>query len=184
MMGMSMPIKNTTSRYGWMAKLLHWGSAVTIISMFALGLWMVELDYYSDWYTTAPHVHQSIGVLLCLAMIFRVVWRIVNPKPKAAPSLSRFEKLLAHIGHILIYIIIFFIIVTGYLIPTADGRVIEVFNWFNVPALGSLFERQEDVAGQWHLWASYALIALVVVHALAALRHHFVVKDDTLKKML
>ena len=73
---------------------------------------------------------------------------------------------------------------SGYLISTADGRGIEVFNWFEVPGLGSFIENQEDLAGQVHEYAAYILIGLSSLHALAALKHHFMNKDNTLKKML
>jgi cytochrome b561 len=74
--------------------------------------------------------------------------------------------------------------ISGYLISTADGRAIEVFNWVSVPALGELFENQEDVAGDIHFYLAWTLIGLAVVHALAALKHHFINKDDTMKQML
>lgn len=177
-------IKNSASRYGLMAKALHWVCAVTIIGLFALGLWMVELSYYDDWYVTAPHYHNSIGMLLALAMVIRLLWRTVNIQPDASNSLSTLEKRSAHIAHWLLYSLIFIMLVSGYLIPTADNRAIDVFNWFSVPALGSLVEHQEDIAGEIHEWCAYGLTALASVHALAALKHHFIDKDNTLRRML
>jgi cytochrome b561 len=73
---------------------------------------------------------------------------------------------------------------SGYLISTADGRAIDVFNLFSVPALVSGFDNQEDIAGLVHQIIAYSLIALVVLHALAALKHHFIDRDRTLKRML
>ena len=70
------------------------------------------------------------------------------------------------------------------MISTADGRGIEVFNWFEVPALPALIEQQEDVAGLVHYWLATSLIVLAGVHALAALKHHFINKDKTLLRML
>ena len=177
-------IKNSTSHYGLVAKALHWLSAITIIGLFALGLWMVELSYYDDWYVTAPHYHNSIGILLALAMVARLLWRSANRQPDMPDSLSTFEKCSAHIAHWLLYALIFVMIISGYLIPTADNRAIDVFNWFSVPALGSFIDHQEDIAGDIHEWCAYGLIALASVHALAALKHHFIDKDSTLRRML
>lgn len=75
-------------------------------------------------------------------------------------------------------------IISGYLISTADERPIEVFGWFSVPSFGSFIDNQEDIAGTIHEWLAYVLIALASVHALAALKHHFIDKDNTLKRML
>ena len=59
-------LKNSVSAYGWAAIILHWLTALAIIALFALGLWMVGLTYYSPWYNTAPDIHRSIGILLML----------------------------------------------------------------------------------------------------------------------
>ncbi len=79
---------------------------------------------------------------------------------------------------------LFGLFISGYLISTADGRAIEVFNWFSIPALGELFSDQADIAGEIHYYLAFSLIGLAVLHALAALKHHYINKDNTLKKML
>jgi cytochrome b561 len=73
---------------------------------------------------------------------------------------------------------------SGYLISTADGRAIAVFDWFSVPALISDLPAQEDIAGLIHRWLAYLMMGLVLLHAAAALKHHFINKDNTLRKML
>lgn len=74
--------------------------------------------------------------------------------------------------------------ISGYLISTEDGRPIAVFGWFSVPALGALFDNQADIAGLVHEYVAYSLITLALLHAVAALKHHFFDKDHTLKRML
>ena len=76
------------------------------------------------------------------------------------------------------------VIVAGYLISTADGEPISVFGWFSVPATLSGLPDQADVAGEIHLYLAWALVVFAVLHALAALKHHFVDRDPTLKRML
>jgi cytochrome b561 len=73
---------------------------------------------------------------------------------------------------------------SGYLISTADGRAVEVFGWFSIPATLSGLENQEDIAGEIHEWLAFTLIGLVMLHALAATKHHFINRDATLKRML
>ena len=162
--------------------IIHWLSAVTIIGMFASGLWMVDLTYYSDWYKTAPHWHKSVGLLLLALTAFRLVTRAVTSRPPSHGTAT--EKTLSRLGHASLYVLLLTLFISGYLISTADGRAIDVFSWFSVPAVGELFENQEDIAGDIHFYVAWSVIILAVVHALAALKHHFLSKDDTLKQML
>lgn len=168
--------------YNKLAKLFHWLSAILVIGLFAVGIWMVELTYYSEWYRTAPHWHKSVGFCLAILTLLRLLWKIKSVTP--AIEGSQFEKKAAVSVHHLLYLLLFVLFISGYLISTADGRGIEIFNWFELPGLGAFINNQEDIAGLIHEYAAYALIALVSLHALAALKHHFINKDNTLKKML
>jgi len=76
------------------------------------------------------------------------------------------------------------LMISGYLISTADGRAIEVFNLISLPSLGELFTDQEDLSGIVHKYLAYALMVTVILHALAALKHHFIDRDNTLLRML
>lgn len=165
-----------------MARFLHWSSALVIIGMFALGLWMVDLNYYSQWYQTAPHWHKSIGILLAGVTLLRLFWKGLTNAP--AIEGSELEKKAAQMGHLALYLLLVVIFVSGYLISTADGRGIEVFAWFTVPGAGELFAQQADIAGEVHFYAAWLLIFLATGHALAAIKHHVIDKDNTLKKML
>ncbi len=177
-------LKNTLLKYGLISKLFHWLSALTIVSLFILGYWMVDLDYYSQWYQTAPHWHQSIGFLLFSFTLFRLIWRVIQKQPEPILSHTDIEKKAAKLIHLFIYLLLFSIMMAGYLISTADDRAIEVFTWFEIPSLGELFSHQEDIAGNIHKYSAYLLIILSAAHALAALKHHFIDKDKTLTRML
>lgn len=83
----------------------------------------------------------------------------------------------------LLYLILFAIIISGYLISTADGQPISVFDWFSVPAVFTGRE-QADLAGDVHLYLAWAVVVLSLLHAAGALKHHFIDKDITLKRML
>jgi len=86
--------------------------------------------------------------------------------------------------HVTLYVLILGLCLTGYLISSADGRGIGVFEMFQVPALPWSINNQEDIAGDIHEILAWSLIVLVAVHALAALKHHFIDNDKTLMKML
>ncbi|MGS2724802.1 cytochrome b [Porticoccus sp. GXU_MW_L64] len=174
-------LHNTNHRYGLVAKLLHWVMALGVVGLFGLGLYMMELGYYDRLYRLLPHIHKSVGILLFALLIARLLWRWANAKPH--PQGNKLERRLAHWAHIILYLLMAAIMVSGYLISTADGRAIEVFNWFAVPATVSDIDGQEDIAGQVHEILAWALIVLVALHAMAALKHHFIDKDNTLKRM-
>jgi cytochrome b561 len=175
-------LKNSIHHYGWLAIAFHWISVCVLLGMFTLGLWMVELDFYSKWYHDAPHYHKSVGLVFALLILFRLVWRWYQVTPQ--PLTQGWQSTVAHIVHQLFYVLFFAIFLSGYLISTADGRGIEVFNWFTVPALDAFLANQEDIAGMWHEWLAYSVIALSVFHALAAIKHQLIDKDRTLVRML
>jgi cytochrome b561 len=177
-------VRNTQESYGLVAVILHWLVALTVFGMFALGLWMVELTYYDPLYRTAPWVHKSIGVLLFATVLLRVLWRQVNPRPRPLDGHSRAERLAAGAAHLLLYLLLFAVMISGYLISTADGKPIDVFGWFSVPATLTGIDNQEDIAGEIHLVLAIILVSLAGVHALAALKHHFIDRDRTLLRIL
>ncbi len=177
-------MNNSKQHYGWLAISLHWLTAICVIGLFALGFWMVDLGYYDQWYKPAPALHKSIGICLFIVMLARIAWRLKQVQPEPLSTHTALEVKAGHMMHLTLYIMLIAIMLSGYLISTADGRAIEVFELFSVPALGSLIENQEDLAGGFHKYAAYTLIALVVMHAAAALKHHIIDKDNTLKRML
>lgn len=158
--------------------------AIVIFGMFGLGLYMVELAYYDRLYKTLPFIHKSIGITLALVFVFRVCWKLVNPIPEPISSLTRFERAASKVVHLAFYGLITLIVVSGYLISTADNSSINVFNLFEVPATITSIPEQEDTAGLAHKILTYSMIGLVVLHAAAALKHHFVNQDETLRRML
>ena len=179
-----MQLRNSSSRYGWVSIFMHWGVALAVFGLFALGLWMVGLDYYSTWRKDEPDLHKSIGLTLFAVMLLRVVWRFVSPPPPTLSSYSRLTRLGAKVGHSFLYLSLFAVMIAGYLISTADGAGIAVFGLFEVPALVSGLPDQADVAGVVHLYLAWALVVFAGLHALAALKHHFIDRDATLARML
>ncbi|HLV78246.1 MAG TPA: cytochrome b [Marinobacter sp.] len=178
-----MTLKNTEHHYGWPAVVLHWLVAVAVIGLFALGFWMVELSYYDPWYRTGPDLHRSIGLILFAVVVLRLVWRMLNRGPKPLSTHKRWEVMAAHAAHGLLYILMFVAMISGYLITTADGSSISVFGLIEVPSVTGRVRRMEDVAGAVHYWSTWALIGLAGLHALGALKHHFIDRDATLRRM-
>lgn len=155
-----MHVKNTQHQYGLVSIFFHWLTALTIIGLFALGLYMVELDYYDPWYKQGPDLHKSIGLLLLVVLVMRTAWRLFTRIPKPIESQKAWEHALAHFTHIFLYILILLVIFSGYLISTADGRSVSVFGLLEVPALLTNIDQLESYAGVVHYYLAFALIGL------------------------
>ncbi|WP_410014594.1 cytochrome b [Sodalis sp. C49] len=176
--------RNSADSFGHISIAIHWLVALAVYGMFALGLWMVTLGYYATWYHRAPELHKSIGCLLFAMMILRLIWRFISPPPKPLSHYSPLTRAGAVLAHWTLYILLFALLTSGYLISTADGQPINVFGWFSVPATLSGLAGQADLAGDIHLYLAWCVVILSVLHGLAALKHHFIDGDITLKRML
>lgn len=179
-----MQIRNTSADYGLVTVVNHWVVALAVFGLFGLGFWMVDLSYYDDWYRRGPDIHRSVGILLFLLMLFRVVWRAVNVSPDPLDRHKRWEIRSAHAAHLLLYVLIFVAMVSGYLISTADGSSISVFGWFEVPSVTGQIKGMEDTAGTVHYWSTWAIVGLTAIHAAGAFKHHLLDRDRTLRRML
>ncbi|MCE8013531.1 cytochrome b [Halomonas daqingensis] len=174
--------RNTRTGWGLVSIALHWLSALTIVGLFVLGWWMTGLGYFDPWYNLAPWWHRSLGMLLLFATLLRILWRLFQPTPQAQGN--RFERIAAHLGHIALYVLMLTVMISGYLISTARGRGISVFDWFEVPALISRLPNQASIAGDIHWYSALALMLLAAGHTMAALKHHFIDRHDTVLRML
>lgn len=177
-------LRNTQQAYGWVSIGLHWLTALAVFGLFPLGLYMTGLTYYDPLYKTLPHIHKSIGVLLFIVVVLRLGWRFANPHPRPLPTHAAWERAIARLTHALLYLLLVAVPIAGYLISTADGRPVEVFGLFAVPATITSIPEQEDTAGDIHLGLASALMALVALHLAGALKHHFIDRDTTLRRML
>ncbi len=175
-------LTNSTAKYGLVSVLLHWSMAVAFIAMYALGLWMVDLNYYHSWYHRAPELHKSIGIILVGLMLLRLLWNRAQPRP-ADLSDSILLRRIARGLHNGFYLLVLLMFISGYLISTAKGKGIDVFELFSIPALLAENEQRGELAGDIHEILGHLFIALALVHAGAALKHHFVERDPTLVRM-
>lgn len=173
--------KVTTKGWGWPIVIIHWATAICVFGLFGLDYWMVDLSYYHKWYNSAPYWYKSIGILVAIVTVVRLL--VVRIKKRPAKYGNKVEKTVSTLTHGFIYLLLFSIFASGYLISTADGRSIEVFTWFSLPSAGELFSQQSDIAGELHEIFAWSLLVVVVLHALGALKHHFIDKDQTLKQM-
>ncbi|MEQ8231574.1 MAG: cytochrome b [Gammaproteobacteria bacterium] len=179
-----MRVRNDTAAYGLVTKLLHWATALLIIGLIWLGWWMVDLSYFDRWYQDSLALHRAFGLLVFVLGVATLAWRAVSPSPAAVATLKPWEKWLGTAMHHLLFLMVFAIPASGYLISTSAGQAIDVFGWFEVPALVKVDSGLRDLAIEVHYYLAYTTAALVLMHAGAALKHQFIDRDGTLARMI
>jgi cytochrome b561 len=177
-------IKNTAQRYGAVAMLLHWLIAALIIGMLALGLYMVRLPIsleklrFYGW-------HKEFGLLVLALAIVRILWRSGNVTPSLLAAVPNYwQRLAAHAMHWVLYLFMFAMPLTGWLKSSAAGLPVSFFGWFVLPDLIVPNKTALWLLTKAHQWLAYALIAAICAHVGASLWHHFIHKDDVLRRML
>jgi cytochrome b561 len=175
--------KDTRRGFGLVTILIHWISAALIIFLFGLGIYMRSLGYYDDWYHKGPELHISLGLLLLFIILVRIFWRASSATPENLSD-HKASNLAAKLLKLALYGLLFVVLVSGYLITTAEGVAANMFNLIKIPALLELSADNVDLAGEIHEILAWAIIILAALHAGAALMHHFIMRDRTLVRML
>lgn len=178
-----MQIKNTSTSYGVVAITFHWLMAVLVIGMLCVGLYMVTLKF-SPLKLELFRYHKEFGVLVLMLACLRLGWRLANIVPAFPFTMPRWQQWAAHASHYLLYVLIFAIPITGWLLTSAAGLLPSFFGLFVLPPLIAPHKEWTHLFGIMHQWLAYSLIALLCAHIGAALEHHFVEKDDILTRML
>ena len=177
-------LRNSERRYGSVSKLLHWLIATSILGLIGLGWWMVGLSYYHPWYNSSLELHRSFGLLVLAFAVLLLGWKMVSPSPALQSELKAWERHAAHVVHLILILAMVVLPVSGYLISTSAGAGVSIFGLAEAPAVISISERLRDLAIEIHYYAAYATLSVIAVHAGAALKHQFVDKHGTLKRML
>lgn len=176
--------RNTASDYGLVTRCLHWSTAVLIIGLLWLGWYLADLSYFDAWYEQGLHAHRALGLLVPLLGVLTLAWRRVSPSPPPVASLARWERVLGNLVHHALFLMVFAIPLTGYLVSTTAGKSIDVFDGFEVPALFKVGSNLRDFAHDAHEYLAWATVVLVALHAGAALKHQLFDRDGTLARML
>ena len=179
-------IENTKGRYGAIAILLHWTMALLVIGLAALGLYMVTLPDvgFNTKKITLVIYHKELGLLALVLLVARLAWRLTQVLPDLVEHLPDWQKLAARFVHLTFYGLLFALPVSGCLMSSAAGIPVSFLGMFTLP---DFIHRDDNLFQQLiavHKVLGYILILSIFVHAGAALRHHFVSGDDTLRRML
>ena len=169
----------SSERYTPAAIAFHWTLAVLIIANIAFGLYTVDLPLspqklrYFSW-------HKWTGVTIFLLAAARLLWRLSHRAPALPATMKPWERRAAHAAHILLYVLFFAAPLTGWLFSSAAGFQTVYLGLLPIPDLLAKNEALADILKVTHRWVNYTLAAVIVLHAGAALKRHFVDRDDVL----
>ena len=176
-------MNSVPARYTPTAIALHWIVAALIIFNLGFGLYTVELPLspqklrFFSW-------HKWVGVTVFMLVTVRLLWRLGHPAPALPATMKPWEVAVAHASHILLYVLFFAAPLTGWLFSSAAGFQTVYLGVVPIPDLLSKNKEVADVIKAMHRWINYTMAAVIVVHAAAALKHHFIDRDDVLRRIL
>ncbi|MGF1607805.1 MAG: cytochrome b [Kiloniellales bacterium] len=178
-----MQLRNDDSRYGAFAQSLHWLIAALVVALFTIGWFMQGLPLGPD-KIKVFNLHKSIGVTVLALMLLRLAWRLISPPPPLPASMTGLERLAAKLNHLALYLLLIAQPVIGLLHSGAANFPVVVFGLVTLPALGSPDEALKRQLEGLHGLVAWAILALIALHVAAALRHHLLLKDGVLRRML
>ncbi|SRR5579883_2082412 len=178
-----MTLRNTHDRWGAVSQLLHWLIVVLIAAQVALGLAGLMLPIGMEKLAVLAR-HKSVGITILGLAALRLLWRWLNPTPPLPANLKPHERFLARFTHVALYVLLFAMPLTGWMMSSAHGFPVSWFNLYPLPDLvpksGPLFNALVTA----HAALAVSLAIVVTLHIAGALKHHYVLKDDTLRRML
>lgn len=181
------------SDYSAFAKLLHWLIAALVGALVVLGLVMTGIKGDLQLKLSLYQLHKSIGLTVLSLVALRVFWRHISPPPPLPEAMPAWERRAARSAHILLYVLLFAVPLSGWVRVSASPLpvptvVFGVFTLPHLPFLASLDPQQkrelEPLLRTIHWGLAWSLVALVAVHAAAALRHALFLKDGIMTRML
>lgn len=178
-----MPLRNTKESYGKLTIAIHWLMAMMVIGVIFVGFFMVSLEKGPD-KLQIIQIHKASGFLILMLALFRWYWMLTSEKLQALPGMANRDIAISHAFKWALMLMLLAQPVSGWLMSMAAGHGIDFYGLFEIPvwieknkAISSFFHKIHEIG-------AFVISGIVVLHILAALRHHFIVKDDTLNRML
>jgi len=172
--------RDTVTEYSLISKLLHWASAIILFVQIPLGFYLVDLDFGPE-RLNIENIHVLVGLSIFYLVIIRLINKIISTSPKLEPSVFKGQKFLAKSNHILLYVTILSITISGILKKLFNGETLVIF--FREIEIVENFE-VADFFYDIHIFSNYLLIALIMIHILAVIVHKLFFGDNLLKKIL
>lgn len=175
-------LKNTHNSYGTISKAFHWGMAALVLAMLGIGFFMGGMPASLTKLKTY-NLHKSLGVTVLALVVLRMLWHLYAPRP-ALLALHAWERLAARAGHAALYFFMLAMPLSGWAMSAAAGRPVSFFGLFTLPDIAPANPAIQRICHDIHEICALGLLAMVAAHFAAALKHHIIDKDDTLRRML
>ncbi len=174
--------RNTANSFGLISRLLHWTMALAVIAMLALGTVIAEMqpDLSTLW---LYGLHKTVGIIILTLAVIRLIWHRLSPPPPPIGPPRGWETRAARAAHVLFYILLIAIPLSGWFASSATGIDVMLFDRWILPPIAPVSELWEKRGFAVHEALTTALIALIVIHVLAALKRQME-GDGTLTRMI
>jgi cytochrome b561 len=179
-----MQLANTTARYGTVPQVLHWLTAILVICGFLLGQFGDDLPK-GNAQDIGLFVHMTLGQCVVVLLIARLVWRVANRPPPPEPTpLGRLVAWAARLSHFTLYALLLVVPFLGIIVQLKRGHALPVLGFWEFQSPWPADRNIAKTILGFHGWLADALLILAGMHAGAALVHHYVWRDLTLRRML
>ena len=174
-------IATVPARYSHTARALHWAMAQGLLGLVAAGAWMVDLPF-SPQRLKLYNWHKWAGIVMLGLLLARLLWRLTHRPPAPLPMPAA-QAALAHAVHALLYLLMLAIPLMGWAYSSAAGFPVVLFGLWPLPDWVGKDPALAEALKPWHGRLAWALVALVALHVLGALKHHFWNRDGLLARM-
>jgi cytochrome b561 len=178
-----MNFRNTTRAWGALAKTFHWLIVLLIIVQWLIAEHADDLPNGLAKLQTLAW-HKSIGITVLMLATLRLVWRWLNPVPSLDGLAKPAERMLARLSHVLLYALIFAMPLSGWMMSSARNFPVSWFRLFQLPDLVAPSDQTFHQMLDLHHLLFKVLLAVALLHVLGAAKHHFIDRNDVLKRML
>jgi cytochrome b561 len=180
-----MLFKNTGSSYGVVTKTFHWLSALIVIGLLCVGLYMTHAKKDAGLFVYFT-LHKSFGIIVLALTVLRIIWHIYTRKPGLVDGMKPWERMAAKGAHLFLYFAMVTMPLSGWIFSSAAGRPVKLFGLesLTLPDLVGKNHGLKELLENYHKTMAWLLIGVVAVHAAAAVKHHVIDKDSTLRRML
>lgn len=183
MYALRMIFRNTRESYGLVSKLLHWLIAVPVLVLIPLGWYLGGLSEESVLYWRLLELHETLGLVVFTLALARIGWRGISPNPELPAVLADRERSAARFVHLFFILALVFIPVLGFLFVASDGEPVELYRGVEIPPVGQWSKGTRELLFDLHGYMAYTCALLIAVHVLAALKHHFIDRRSSLRRI-
>jgi len=178
-----MTLRNTRESYGSVSRLLHAVIALLVLGQIPIGWYMAGLSDEDAVYWRLLELHVTLGLGVFTLAVIKAVWLSVSPNPELFPALAAWERSAARFVHAFFRVVLVVLPVIGFLCVASDGEPVNLYDIAEIPPIGEFGKGLRDALFDLHAYLAYGCAALIAGHILAALKHHFLDRRGSLRRI-